>query len=51
MAFDLDEEELLATRKLNGVDKKEGSDINVGSIEEDIEILKNIKSEETNEKI
>lgn len=33
MAFDLDDEELKATRKLNGSDK------NVGSIEEDIKIL------------
>lgn len=38
MAFDLDDEELKATRKLNGIDK------NVGSIEEDIkEDIKIIK--------
>lgn len=38
MAFDLDDEELRATRKLNGLDK-ERSDKNVANIE-DIEILK-----------
>ena len=36
MAFDLDDEELKATRKLNGSDK------NVGSIEEDIKIVEEI---------
>lgn len=34
--MDLDEEELKATRKLHGLDKENGSDINVGSIEKDI---------------
>lgn len=37
MAFDLDDDELEATRKIH-----KGSDINVGSIEEDIKILKSI---------
>ena len=36
MAFDLDDEELKATRKLNGSDK------NVGSMEEDIKILEDL---------
>lgn len=36
MAFDLDDDELEATRKMH-----KGSNINVGSIEEDIKILKN----------
>lgn len=34
--MDLDLDELLATRKLYGLDKINGSDINVGSIEKDI---------------
>ena len=34
--MDLDDEELEATRKLNGTNRKNGSDINVGSIEKDI---------------
>ena len=37
MAFDLDDDELEATRKMH-----KGSNINVGSIEEDIKILKSI---------
>lgn len=37
MAFDLDDDELEATRKMH-----KGSDINVGNIEEDIKILKSI---------
>lgn len=36
MAFDLDDEELKATRKLNGIDK------DIGSIEEDIKILEDL---------
>ena len=34
--MDLDLDELLATRKLHRLDKINGSDINVGSIEKDI---------------
>lgn len=37
--MDLDDDELRATRKLLGVDKQDGSDKNVGSIEEDIKVL------------
>ena len=35
MAFDLDDEELKATRRMNGSDK------DVGSMEQDIKILEN----------
>lgn len=42
--MDLDDEELAATRVMHGLDKKDGSDTNVGSIEEDIKILENLKS-------
>ena len=43
--MDLDEEELKATRKLHGLDKENGSDINVGSIEEDIKEYKELLEE------
>ncbi len=46
MAFDLDEEEFLATRKLNGIDKEEVIDMNIGNIEEDIKILERFKNNE-----
>lgn len=48
MAFDLDNEELKATRILNGVDKEECKQMN---IEESIEILKNSKNLYLKEKI
>ena len=42
--MDLDEEKLKATRKLHGLDKENGSDINVGSIEEDIKKVKELNN-------
>ena len=40
--MDLDNEELEATRKLHGLDKINGSDINVDSIEKAIKIVKSL---------
>ena len=45
MGHDLDEIELKATRKLHGLDKINGSDKNVGSIEKDIKILEKFLKE------
>ena len=47
MAFDLDDEELRATRKLNGLDK-EKSDKNVANTKEDIEIIRSMIEEYEN---
>ena len=44
--MDLDDEELEATRKLNGTNRKNGRDINVGSIEKDIKRCEQLTSSE-----
>ena len=43
MAFDLDDEELEATRKMHRLDKINSNDINIGSIENDMNEIEKVK--------